>query len=539
MKSGRTSIRQGIAWAPARALQMMASSTAVACFMLAAGAAGAAAQTTVLLSTNAAREPANNSSYSPAIAADGRFVAFASTADDLVGDDSNGRDDVFVADLDTGEIEIVSLLSDRRQLEGDSRLASIDARGRLVTFATYDRDANGRLLRSTVYLRNRASGRTLAIGPEQPDIHRYVDAVRISADGSTIVYWGVDWTSQARSLFAHDRETRVTRTVAGDERGYRNATSLSGDGSVIAFSSTRFAETEGQEFHNDIFVYDRATDQVERISVGTDGSEANGGSSTPTISRSGRWIAYQSQASNLVEGDTNDGIDIFVYDREQRSTVRLSLGVSGIGYCDKIDISARGRFITFEGDASLVPGNDNELRSVFRYDRLRQQLEPVSISITGPPPAPGFSGGPAMTADGQCIAFFASTPLVPEDTNLWPDVYATTFSDWEADLTLDRDRVQAGATLRISVTVENVSVDDQSVAGWVDLLLPDGSTWRGIPAIGPAYRLIRSGDINKRTVRFTVPRSLAPGGPYTLALRLGDFPVVNSTATAQFTIESP
>ena len=108
------------------------------------------------------------------------------------------------------------------------------------------------------------------------------------------------------------------------------------------------------------------TFQVERVSVASDGTEANGASFNPSISADGRFVTYFSDASNLVPGDTNDASDIFVFDRQTGTTTRVSVASDGTeanggSRLHEIPaISADGRFVTYSSDATnLVPGDTN------------------------------------------------------------------------------------------------------------------------------------------------------------------------------------
>ena len=113
----------------------------------------------------------------------------------------------------------------------------------------------------------------------------------------------------------------------------------------------------------DIFVYDRQTDTIERVSVASNGTQANGWSSSPSISADGRYVVFYSAASNLVPGDTNGAYDIFVYDRQTDTIERVSVannGTQGNNSSWSGSISADGRYVAFSSNASnLVPGDTN------------------------------------------------------------------------------------------------------------------------------------------------------------------------------------
>ena len=223
----------------------------------------------------------NGEAYSlfPSISADGRFVAFGSEATNLVPDDTNGKSDIFVHDRETGQTTRISVASDGSQADGvQSGGSSISADGRFVAFASY------------------ATNLVPGDNNDKADI------------------------------FVHDRETgQTTRvSVAGDGsqgNGGSFYPSLSADGRFLAFtsSSTNLVSGDTNE-KSDIFVHDRQTGQITRVSVASDGSQGNDSCDYPSISADGRSVVFSSYSTNLVPGDTNNKADVFVHDRETGQT---------------------------------------------------------------------------------------------------------------------------------------------------------------------------------------------------------------------------
>jgi Tol biopolymer transport system component len=174
--------------------------------------------------------------------------------------------------------------------------------------------------------------------------------------------------------------------------------------------------------NRDIFVRDRQSGQTELVSVSSAGVQGNYGSSNPTISADGRFVAFESSASNLVPGDTNGANgDIFVHDRETGQTERVSVSSAGAqGNYGSVDptISADGRFVAFRSEANnLVPGDTNDRPDVFVRDRQTGETERVSVSSAGTQ-GNGHSVHPTISADGRFVAFESSASnLVPGDTN--------------------------------------------------------------------------------------------------------------------------
>jgi len=176
----------------------------------------------------------------------------------------------------------------------------------------------------------------------------------------------------------------------------------------------------------DVFVHDRTTGVTERISVGSSGKQGNRLSRLPAISADGRFVAFESAASNLVPGDDNRVVDVFVRDREAGTTERVSLddaGREGNGRSDSCAISVDGRIVAFQSEASnLVAGDTDGTQDVFVRDRQTGTTETVSYDDSGNP-----AGGilaPALSGDGRFVAFTSSfSGFVSSDTNDAVDVF--------------------------------------------------------------------------------------------------------------------
>jgi hypothetical protein len=176
----------------------------------------------------------------------------------------------------------------------------------------------------------------------------------------------------------------------------------------------------------DVFVRDRKLQVTRRVSVGPGGQQANDASVAPAISAHGRFVTFFSSASNLVPGDTSI-YDVFVRDRKLQVTQRISVGPGGHQANDdslEPEISAHGRFVAFESVASnLVAGDTNNAEDVFVRDRVAQLTRRVSVGPGGQQANDG-SSRPAISAHGRFVAFRSyATNLVPGDTNGIPDVF--------------------------------------------------------------------------------------------------------------------
>lgn len=259
----------------------------------------------------------------------GEFQSVSPPEASPIDDDNNSAHDVFLYDWTASPVEPmqrVSRLTNGDELNADSRRPSLSHDGRYVAFMTYSdllfEDTNSR-----------------------PDI-----------------VWK-DRQSGALELIS-----AAPGGAAGNGASFNPA--VSADGSVIAFRSAATDLVAGDlNGQWDIFVRDRNSGATTRASVRSDGGEADGRSLQPSISDDGRFVAFRSMASNLVDGDSNARADIFVHDRTTGQTLRVGqpAGEESDGHSAAPAISGNGAWLVFESDATnLVPGDDNGSRDVFR-----------------------------------------------------------------------------------------------------------------------------------------------------------------------------
>ncbi len=221
--------------------------------------------------------------------------------------------------------------------------------------------------------------------------------------------------------------TRVSVDSSGVQaNGGSKRPAISDDGRFVAFASDASNLVSGDTNNTeDIFVKDRQTGVTTRVSVRSNGAEANGGSTSPAISGDGRFVAFYSEASNLLNGDTNGFADIFVHDRQTGETKRVSVDSSGVeanapppdDYA-VVSISGDGRFVAYYSDASnLVSGDTNGVSDIFVYDRQNGRTTRASVASNGAE-ANGNSRYPNLSGDGRYVTFASSaTNLAAGDTN--------------------------------------------------------------------------------------------------------------------------
>jgi hypothetical protein len=369
----------------------------------------------------------NDYSGNPAMSADGRYVAFFSAATNLVPGDTNGVFDIFLHDRDTDANDIF-----------DEPGAIATER---VSVSSTGGEANQRSMNPVVS----ADGRYVAF---------YSEASNLVADD----------TNDAPDIFVHDRVTGATVRVSvasdgtqGDHAAQQPA--MSANGRWVAFMSAATNLVPGANGQNQIYVRDRDADgngvydepggaTTTLVSVAPDGSASDGqiGSLSPSISADGRFVAFETWAP-LTAGDTNNRMDIFVYDRVSGTTTRASTasdGGQGNGNSTNSILSADGRFVAFTSEASnLVPGDTviggdghcgvnlfpsmqfipENCPDVFVHDQLTGLTSRISLATDDSEPN-SSSFLPSISADGRYVAFSSwATNLVPADTNGAPDIF--------------------------------------------------------------------------------------------------------------------
>jgi archaellum component FlaF (FlaF/FlaG flagellin family) len=399
--------------------------------------ASAAESTTTRASVASDGSQANSQSGPAEISADGRYVAFESTASNLVPGDTNNSSDVFVHDRNTGGTERVSVASEGSQSDGTigSSWPAISADGRYVAFQSaasnlVPGDTNAQ---DDVFVHDRVTSSTerISVASNGTEAAGQSFFPALSGDGRFVAFQSFapnlvpGDTNNDTDVFVHDRLTGSTEPVGAASDGtWANretvGAAISADGRYIAFTSpaNNLVPGDTNDF-DDVFVRDRVTGSTERVSTAGDGTQANNASGTAAISADGNYVAFQSLADNLVPGDTNSTWDVFVHDRATESTDRISVNSSG-----PAAISADGRYVAFQSGAdNLVPGDTNGQPDVYVHDRVTGGTERISVAGDGTQ-ANNSSGSAAISADGRHVAFQSlADNLVPGDTNGVADVF--------------------------------------------------------------------------------------------------------------------
>lgn len=417
-------------------------------WMAAAALTGSSmAQSTTRVSLSSAGTQGNFPSLWGALSADGRYAAFHSTASNLVISDPNGHmPDIFLKDMQTAVCSLVSVNVGGGGADLGSILPSISKDGRYVAFES---DATNLIAGDTnavrdIFVRDLQAAVTTRVSVDSlgGQANGRSTFATISADGRYVAFESEATNLVAgdlngvRDVFVRDRQTGTTQRVSVSALGLEgNGPStwpaISADGRYVAYMSEASNlvpnDTNGQ---SDVFVLDRQTGSVTRVSVDSSGVQADLGSGKPSISGDGRVVAFGSDATNLVVGDTNGVGDVFVHLLASGSTQRVSVGASGVQtngasfMQGNYQVSGDGRFVAFDSTASnLVPGDTNGGSDCFLYDRLTSTQTRLSVTTSGAQ-AGGGSRSPAISPDGRFAVFESSASnLVPGDNNLQWDVF--------------------------------------------------------------------------------------------------------------------
>lgn len=403
----------------------------------------------------------NRNSWLPSISGDGRYVVFVSDATNLVPSDTNSEKDVFLHDRQTGETTRVSVSSSGVEGNRSSWEADISANGQYVAFSSLATNfiAPDTNVNHDIFVRDLATGETTRVSVSSGGNQGSGASIqpRITADGRFVVFTSratnlvVGDTNASDDIFVHDRQTSQTSRVSvstggGQSDGVSQRPSISADGRYVAFwsSATNLVadDTNGQI---DVFVHDRQSGQTSRVSVSSNGEQANNNvSAYASISADGRYVVFYSGASNLVSGDTNMAGDVFVHDLQTGQTSRVSVasdGTQGNATSDISWISADGRYVAFFSSArNLVAGDTNNSTDAFVHDRQTGRTTRISVDSSGTQgnAGTGSTDPLSISADGRYVAFFSkASNLVAGDTNGYQDVFVHERAGGEEVLVVD------------------------------------------------------------------------------------------------------
>ncbi|MBN2982194.1 PD40 domain-containing protein [Cohnella algarum] len=383
--------------------------------------------------------PGTGDSMSPSASGDGRYVAFASTGTNLVDGDTNGKQDVFLHDRQLGTTKRVSV-SAGGEANGDSYAPYVSFDGSYVLFTSKATNlvADDTNNHEDLFLYEAASDMVhrVAAYVSGSEYAGMGSSYGISADGRYVAYAGKTGSTGDHDIWLLDRRTSVVKRIARQNYIYetfRARVSISADGRFIAFDSrgTRIVpdDTRTNIGANDraVYLYDAALDEMKMISRSPSGERGNHYSYYPIVSANGRYVAYLSKASNIVPADTQNTQDVYVYDRLTGTTELASPNGQGAQVdSDAYDpsISADGRYISFHADGAFDLA-DGGRTDVYVRDRVAGTTRWVSKTAGG-----GNADQPAdravLSADGGTVLFETSATNMTEtaDADAVRDLYA-------------------------------------------------------------------------------------------------------------------
>jgi hypothetical protein len=376
------------------------------------------------------------------MSANGRYVAFASDAPNLVPGDTNQTGDIFVRDRMTRGTERVSVASDGTQANSRSSAPRISADGRFVTFMS---GATNLVPNTTntwpnIYVHDRDTGATelISVGSDGTESDSISANPAISGDGRYVVFHSRSWLLHPDKahggwdVFLRDRQTGTTELVSRATDGTPSNTDalmpdISADGRWVVFHSPALVlDPTSTTGVFDIFLLNLETRELQRISRGNDGRNSNWNSGWPRINADGSVIIYRSEATNLVPETRFTGWDIFAYDRITARTERVSVSPTGSEPNQILDghvVSGDGRYIAYHTRSPLAQDVTNQHLNVYIHDRVTRATERISRARSGEEADSGAVAA-ALSGDGRAVAFVGSgRSWVPEKTNTAAEIY--------------------------------------------------------------------------------------------------------------------
>lgn len=401
---------------------------------------------TTRASTNTTGDDANDLSSEAALSVDGRYVAFSSFASDIVAGDGNNARDVFLRNLVTGAVTRISTSPAVAPVNGNSGGESyapkVSADGRYVVYLGTQR-ATATDVVADAYLFNRLTNTTTLVSvpgtgldPDGP-----VTEVAISSQGNRVAF--VAFTDDevagtighGRAVFVRDigpgTTTQLTPTTTFADGYFVTSPGLSADGRYVTFVSQDPALATGAMGQLAVYVHDLTTATTEAISVDSNGDPVTDGfSSGPSISDDGRYVAFESSSSQLVSGDDNGLVDVFVRDRTAETTIRVSVNTTaddGDGPSSGAKISGDGTHVVFTSTATnLTSADDSGIDDIFVRNLVTGTTTRATNNTSDDEPdGPSIAG--SISNDGTRVAYVSlASDLVSDDKNGFTDVYVWT-----------------------------------------------------------------------------------------------------------------
>ena len=380
------------------------------------------------------------------ISLDGRYVVYTSDRD-ILSEDTNRDEDVYLYDRQTGITKLISVSSDGKNGRYWSQIPSISEDGRYIAFSSINplvpSDTN---TASDIYVHDQQSGFTerVSISSDGVQGNSWSGSSNISPDGRYVVF---DSTSnnlvpgdtnqynRHSNIFFHDRQTGLTELISISSSGEQGNSSsgspvVSEDGRYVAFrsSSDNLVINDTNGSYHDLFIHDRVMKTTEVVSVLPNGEQLETGTTHFKLSQDWRYIAFY-EFHNIGYGTSGEG-DVYVHDRETKQTSIVSVSTEGIvgnrgSY--GIEISPDGRFVSFRSAATnFVEGVTNRNDDTFIHDRLTGITQRISLSSRGQQ-GDGSSYSAQFSADNKVVVFssFANNLVTNDIHYTGRDVFVT------------------------------------------------------------------------------------------------------------------
>lgn len=413
----------------------------------------------------------NRSSTNPSISGNGEVITFSTQATDLVHGIEPGRTVFAEYDRSEQQVATVEPAITHGSLGNDySVIAASSLFGRHVVYAS----AAQNLLPPSVYgvedivLRDRALGIneriTVTTSDDATSILSYYPS--ISDDGRYVSFTSIGFldgdTNFRYELFLRDRHLQTTRRIgqnadgdAPDGDGYFSAVAPNGEWVAFSSRATNLVPDDSNGV-GDMFLYNVASEALEIVSLGVNGEQANGRSTTPSFSADGRYLAYRSEASNLVSDDSNDAADLFILDLDSRQVTRVtSDGTEANDNAFRPSVSESGRWIAFDsGATNYIADDSNEKFDVFVVDMETMQVERVSVRSDGGE-IDHHSFNPDISRDGRYVTYSSRGSNVVDDQ----------FSGYYGIYMYDRE---TGQTARVDLSATGEFANGYSVQTKLD-----------------------------------------------------------------------
>lgn len=403
------------------------------CGLLLGLPAGASSLSTTTLITPGLDGTGANGRFLPgharSLTRDGRITVFATESTNHLPNDTNGASDVFAYDNATKTTELISHNTSGQPANAASMYPTVSADGRYVAYLSSATDivpgvgsncpspnqcgmviVYDRITKQQVVASRKTGNEVIPV--------YYYDRPAMSGDGQTVVFAARVPTSSGvtENLYARHMPTQTTQLVSADNNGnpvrtFGGEPSATYDGRYITFTTAEPISAGDTNGVNDVYMRDMHVSTTTLLSVAAHGSTIAGNSSSSggVISSDGHFVTFHSFASDLVASDTRGYRDVFLRDLHTGSTRRISVSNSGTqgnyGSYDP-DISDDGRFITYTSEANnLVPADTNSKPDILLYDRFAAITRRINVGSGRGPQADEYSEVSAISGDGKAVIF--------------------------------------------------------------------------------------------------------------------------------------